>query len=72
MAMGTFEELIDFGKKGKSLHIEDWRLEFRKRHTGDNMNSKDKALGRVRKSLVSKEILQVDDDVYTLNDITTK
>ena len=72
MAIKIFEELTDFGKKGKSLHIEDWRPEFRKRHTGDNMNSKDKAFGRVRKSLVSKEILQVDDDVYTLNDITTK
>ena len=72
MAIDIFKELTDFGKKGKSLHIEDWRPEFRKRHTGDNMNSKDKAFGRVRKSLVSKEILQVDDDVYTLNDITTK
>ena len=72
MAFNIFEELTDFGKKGKSLHIEDWRPEFRKRHTGDNVNSKDKAFGRVRKGLVSKEILQVDDDVYTLNDITTK
>lgn len=50
-----------------SCHLERWRAEFYRVHTGDNDDSKRKAFQRVRGKLCDENILRVDSDIYTLS-----
>ena len=53
------------------VHLTRWRDEFKRRHTGDNDNSKNTAHRRARKTLISLKLANVDDDFYTLGDKAT-
>ena len=53
------------------LHVDDWREEFKRRHTGDNEKSKARAHERARKSLVERKILTVWNDYYSEGDKAT-
>lgn len=53
------------------LHIDEWRPFFEKRHTGDTLKQKNDAFSRARRSLVSRSLMQVENDFYTLSDKAT-
>ena len=55
----------------KSVHLDKWRNEFKRRHTGDNEKSKNKAHQRARNALVSLKLVEVKDDYYSLGDKAT-
>ena len=77
IALEAFEEALEAkqatseGKSECCLHLDEWRLVFNRRHTGDNKKSKNTAFTRARSDLVGKGILQVADDYYSLGDKTT-
>lgn len=60
------KQFVDDGSVG--LHLEEWRKAFYARHTGDTVEAKKKAFQNVRKSLVAKGKLAVEDDIYTMID----
>lgn len=64
-------EATSEGKSECCLHLDEWRPVFNRRHTGDNKKSKNTAFTRSRSDLVSKGILQVEDDYYSLGDNAT-
>jgi hypothetical protein len=71
LAMKTFKATTS--KIGSDqVKLDDWRKEFYERHTGDNDKSKSTALLRARTKLVSMNILQVKNDVYSLGDKATQ
>ncbi len=49
-----------------TAHLEKWREEFYRKHTGDNANSKRSAFNRARTGLVNKRFISVDNDIYKL------
>jgi len=53
------------------VHLEKWRNEFKRRHTGNNDKSKNTAHQRARNKLVSLKIVEVKDDFYSLGDKAT-
>ena len=53
------------------LHIDEWRPFFERRHTGDTPKQKNDAFSRARRSLVSRGLMQVENDFYTLSDKAT-
>lgn len=53
------------------LHIDEWRTLFHARHTGGTPKQKNDAFSRVRRSLVSKNLTQDENDIYTLSDKAT-
>jgi KaiC/GvpD/RAD55 family RecA-like ATPase len=46
------------------IHVEDWRDQFYRKHTGDSIDTKRKAFNRARKDLVELRRFKVDNDVY--------
>ena len=70
LAMDIFYDL-KATKQQCRLHVDDWREEFKRRHTGDNEKSKARAHERARKSLVERKILSVWNDFYSEGDKTT-
>ena len=54
-----------------SINLDDWREQFYAGHTGDNTDTKKRAFSRVRQSLVTKCILSVHENIYTLRDTET-
>ena len=50
----------------RGVPLDDWRECFYLKHTGDDADSKRKAFQRVREGLVSKGIMQVNDNIYLL------
>ena len=77
IALEAFEEALEAkqatseGKSECCLHLDEWRPVFNRRHTGDNKKSKNTAFTRARSDLVSKGILQVEDDYYSFGDKAT-
>ena len=71
LAMQTFVEATKGMSPSPGLHLNDWRPYFHRRHTGDNIKSKDTAFRRARNYLVSKGYLKVTDDFYSLGDKAT-
>lgn len=73
LAMETFviaaAQNGQFGTDGfQGLHVDLWRPEFYRKHTGDNNSAKRQAFHRVRADLVSAGLLRVDDDLYRATD----
>ena len=74
---GSYQEALEAkqatseGKSECCLHLDEWRPVFNRRHTGDNKKSKNTAFTRARSDLVSKGILQVEDDYYGFGDKAT-
>ena len=54
-----------------SINLDDWREQFYAGHTGDNTDTKKKAFSRARQGLVTKCILSVHENIYTLRDTET-
>ena len=50
------------------LHVEAWRSLFYARHTGDSEDSKKKAFQRAWASLVTKGLIDVNNNFYSLRD----
>jgi len=55
----------------KTVHLDKWRNEYKRRHTGDNDRSKNKAHQRARNALVSLNFVKVKDYFYSLGDMAT-
>ena len=70
LALNSFYDL-KATKQQCRLHVDGWREEFKRRHTGDNEKSKARAHERARKSLVERKILSVRNDFYSEGDKTT-
>ena len=77
LALECLRELIDANTAtngnvaGKNVHLDIWRLEFKRRHTGDNEKSKNTAHQRARNTLVSLKLVEVENDFYSLGDKAT-
>jgi len=54
-----------------SVHLDEWRKEFNRRHHGDNSKSKATAFRRARESLARKGFIRADKDYYSLGDKAT-
>lgn len=50
----------------RGVHNDDWREMFKRKHTGDNDNSKWRAFDRAKKDLVSGGYLTVNNDLYQI------
>ena len=48
------------------VHLNDWRLAFYAKHTGDSADAKRKAFLRARNELVEKRIFYVHNDLYLI------
>ena len=55
----------------KYVHLDQWRNEFKRRHSGDNEKSKNTAHQRARNKLVSLKLVEVNDYFYRLGDKAT-
>jgi len=71
LALDTYMEAIKGRPLLCRLHIDEWRPFFERRHTGDTPKQKNDAFSRARRSLVSKGLMQVENDYYTLSDKAT-
>ena len=77
LALECLRELIEANTAtngnvaGKNVHLDKWRHEFKRRHTGDNDKSKNTAHQRARNTLVSLKLVEVKDDFYSLGDKAT-
>ena len=77
LALECLQELIEANTAtngdvaGKNVHLDKWRHEFKRRHTGDNEKSKNTAHQRARNTLVSLRLVEVKDDFYSLGDKAT-
>jgi hypothetical protein len=63
LGLSTLKEACDRLGKGWAT-LNDWRRDFYRRHTGDNISSKRQAFLRIRGSLVGKGLVVADNDVY--------
>ena len=71
LALETLRSGTNGNVPGGSVHVDHWRPLFYAGHTGDNVDAKRKAFGRVRKDLVNKEIIEVANDYYSIRDSGT-
>ena len=71
MAMDAFYEATKGNVAAARLALDEWRLFFNERHTGDNQASKNTAFARARKELVDKGLIKCSDDIYRLGDKAT-
>jgi hypothetical protein len=71
MAMDAFYEATKGNVASAGLALDEWRPLFNERHTGDNIETKNKAFLRARKELVDKGLLKCSDDIYRLGDKAT-
>ena len=53
------------------VELEEWREHFRRQHTGNTDKSKDAVFSRNRQELVNKGYLTVEDNIYSLGNMTT-
>ena len=53
------------------VELEEWREHFRRQHTGNTDKSKDAVFSRNRQDLVNKGYLTVEDNIYSLGNMTT-
>ncbi|MDB3910866.1 AAA family ATPase [Paracoccaceae bacterium] len=53
------------------VELEEWREHFRRQHTGNSDKSKDTVFSRNRQGLVNKGYLTVEDNIYSLGNMTT-
>ncbi|MEJ6691433.1 MAG: hypothetical protein QNL02_20230, partial [Paracoccaceae bacterium] len=53
------------------VKLEEWREHFRRQHTGNTDKSKDAVFSRNRQELVNKGYLTVEDNIYSLGNMTT-
>ena len=67
LALDTYMEATKGRPLLCRLHIDEWRPCFERRHTGDTSKQKNDAFSRARRSLVSKFLMQVENDFYTLS-----
>lgn len=59
-AVGTLDAEGNFA----GLHLDHWRDQFYRKHTGDSIDTKRRAFNRARKDLVELRRFKVEDDVY--------
>lgn len=77
LALECLQELIEANTAtngdvaAKTVHLQKWRDEFKRRHSGDNDKSKNTAHQRARKKLISLRLVEVKDDRYSLGDKAT-
>ena len=71
LALDTYMEATKGRPLLCRLHIDEWRPFFERRHTGDTPKQKNDAFSRARRSLVSRDLMQVENDFYTLSDKAT-
>ena len=71
LALDTYMEATKGRPLLCRLHIDEWRPFFERRHTGDTSKQKNDAFSRARRSLVSKCLMQVENDFYTFSDKAT-
>ena len=77
LALECLQELIEANTAtngdvaAKTVHLQKWRDEFKRRHSGDNDKSKNTVHQRVRKKLISLRLVEVKDDLYSLGDKAT-
>ena len=77
LALECLRELIDTNTATNGnvaenkVHLDKWRHEFKRRHTGDNDKSKNRAHQRARNTLVSLKLVNAKDDFYSLGDNAT-
>ena len=71
LALESFVEATNGMSPHRRIHRDDWREFFDRRHTGDTAKQKNDAFSRARRELVTKGLLCVEDDVYTLGDKAT-
>ena len=53
------------------VELEEWREHFRRQHTGNTDKSKDAVFSRNRQDLVNKGYLTVENNIYSLGNMTT-
>ena len=53
------------------VELEEWREHFRRQHTGNTDKSKDAVFSRNRQELVNKRYLTVENNIYSLGNMTT-
>ena len=71
LAMDTYMEATKGRPIQCRLHLDEWRPHFEKRHTGDTTKQKNDAFSRARRSLVSRGLMDADNDFYMLSDKAT-
>ena len=62
LAIDTFMEATKGRPIQCRLHLDEWRPHFEKRHTGDTIKQKNDAFSRARRTLVSKGLMDADND----------
>ena len=69
----TLKTKGDIGDKhgNVSVHLDEWRPIFYKGHPAANQKAKEKAFLRARKALVDAEVIDVNDDYYSLRQLET-
>ena len=53
------------------VELEEWREHFRRQHTGNTDKSKDAVFSHNRQELVNKRYLTVENNIYSLGNMTT-
>lgn len=71
LALSTLNTALE-NVASSSVHLDQWRAEFKRRHTGDNSKSKDTAMQRARKKLQHIGLIIANDDYYSLGDKATQ
>ena len=71
LAIDTFVEATKGRPIQCRLHLDEWRPHFEKRHTGDTSKQKNDAFSRARRTLVSRGLMDADNDFYMLSDKAT-
>lgn len=71
LALDTYAEATKGDPQICRLHLEKWRSYFARRHTGDTSKQKNDAFSRARRNLVSRGLIDVDNDFYMLSDKAT-
>jgi len=70
LAIDTYMEATKGRPIQCRLHLDEWRPYFEKRHTGETKQKND-AFSRARRTLVSKGLMEADNDFYMLSDKAT-
>ena len=71
LAIDTYMEATEGRPIQCRLHLDEWRPYFEKRHTGDTPKQKNDAFSRARRTLVSRGLMDADNDFYMLSDKAT-
>ena len=71
LAIDTYMEATKGRPIQCRLHLDEWRPYFERRHTGDTNKKKNDAFSRARRTLVSRGLMDADNDFYMLSDKAT-